>query len=353
MKHSRSAFVVFVLLIMALSAGTAIGSEKITLRVLGGFIKQVQSAAVEQPFYKKLGEDSGGKLDIQFRTMDELGQKGFQGMRQLKIGVFDIMTLQLGYVSGDEPFFQGVDLLGVAPDLTTARKITDAYWDEFDKRLQRKFGGKLLAIWPYGEQVYWFKDKVNGLDDFKGKKIRVFSRPMAEFVKHFGATGITLAFPEVYTSMHTGVIDGAVSGALAGNTGAWYEVANHLYIMPMGFSMQLHVVNLEFWNKLPADMRNLLTKRFKDMEEELWQLAAGATQDGINCSTGQGVCVNGKKAKMTVSYPSAKDKERMKKAVEEFILPDWAKTANKIDPQSSKVWNETAGRVANMVINPN
>ena len=205
---------------------------------------------MEEPFIKKLGPESGGKLDIQFRTMDELGQKGFQGMRQLKGGVFDIMEIQLGYVSGDDPFFQGVDLVGVSPDIGTARKVAEAYREEFDKRLQKKFGGKLLAIWPYGDQVFWFKDKVNGLDDFKGKKIRIFSRPMAEFVKKFGATGVSLAFPEVYTSLHTGVIDGAVSGTLAGNTAAWYEVANYIYPMPMGYSLQLHVANLEFWEKL-------------------------------------------------------------------------------------------------------
>ena len=45
--------------------------------------------------------------DIQFRTMDELGQKGFQALRQLKAGVFDIMEMQLGYISGEDPFFQG------------------------------------------------------------------------------------------------------------------------------------------------------------------------------------------------------------------------------------------------------
>jgi TRAP-type C4-dicarboxylate transport system substrate-binding protein len=350
MKLVKGIGIAGLLLGLGCFAATTVAAEKVTVRALGGFTKQVQSTVVEQPFFKKLGEESGGKLDIQFRTMDELGQKGFQGMRQLRGGLFDIMTMQLGYVSGDEPFFQGVDLVGVSPDIETARKVADAYREEFDKRLQQKFGGKLLAIWPYGDQIFWFKDKVTGLDDFKGKKIRVFSRPMADFVKKFGATGVTLAFPEVYTSLHTGVIDGAVSGSLAGNTASWYEVANYLYMMPMGYSLQIHVANLDFWNKLSPDMRNFLEKKFNDLEEELWKIGAGATQDGVNCNTGEGPCTYGKPGKMTVLTVSAEDKERMKQTVEEIILPEWAKSANKTDPQASEIWNRTAGKAADMAV---
>jgi TRAP-type C4-dicarboxylate transport system substrate-binding protein len=349
MKLLKGFTVLGMVMAFGLAAGTAPAADKTTVRVLGGFAKQIQST-IEEPFIKKLGPESGGKLDIQFRTMDELGQKGFQGMRQLKGGVFDIMEIQLGYVSGDDPFFQGVDLVGVSPDIATARKVTEAYRDEFDKRLQKKFGGKLLAIWPYGDQVFWFKDKVNGLDDFKGKKIRIFSRPMAEFVKKFGATGVSLAFPEVYTSLHTGIIDGAVSGTLAGNTAAWYEVANYIYPMPMGYSLQLHVVNHEFWEKLSPDMRDFLTKKFKELEDTLWKVGAEATQDGINCNTGKGACKYGKPGKMTVVPVSAKDKERMKKAVEEVVLPEWATSANKMDPKTSEIWNQTVGKAADMKI---
>jgi TRAP-type C4-dicarboxylate transport system substrate-binding protein len=326
------------------------GADKVTLRALGGFTQQVQSTRVEQPFFKKLGEESGGKLDVQFRTMDELGQKGFQAMRQLRAGVFDVMEIQLGYVSGDDPFFQGVDLVGVSPDIETARKLMEAYREEFDKRLQKKFEGKLLALWPYGDQVFWFKEKISGLDDFKGKKIRVFSRPMASFVEYFGATGVSMAFPEVYTSMQRGVIDGAVTGALAGNTASWFEVANYMYPMPVSFSMQAHVANLKFWNSLDPEMQEFLTKKFREMEDDLWKIGAEATQDGINCNTGQDSCQYGNKGKMELIPVSAEDKERMKEAVEKVILPEWAQSADKIDSGSSEIWNETAGKAAGVTI---
>jgi TRAP-type C4-dicarboxylate transport system substrate-binding protein len=339
-----------VLCTLMLISGPALSQDKVKIRALGGFTKQIQSTQVEQPFYKQLAEENGDKLDIQFRTMDELGQKGFQALRQLKAGVFDIMEMQLGYISGDDPFFQGVDLVGVSPDVATARKVADAYREEFDQRLQKKFNGKLLALWPYGDQVFWFKEKINSVDDFKGKKIRVFSRPMAEFVKHFGAIGVSMAFPEVYSSLQRGVIDGAVTGALAGNTASWFEVSEYLYPMPVGFSIQVHVANLDFWNGLDQKTRDLLTDKFKEMEDTLWQIGAEATQDGINCNTATGDCKYGKKGDMAVIEVSDADRKKMKIAVENSVLPGWAESANKIDKHSSSVWNNTAGAAAGVTI---
>lgn len=328
----------------------AVAAEKVTIRALGGFTKQIQSTLVEQPFFEELATKHGDRLDIQFRTMDELGQKGFQALRQLKAGVFDIMEMQLGYISGEDAFFQGVDLVGVAPDVETARKVADAYREEFDQRLQQKFNGKLLAIWPYGDQVFWFKEKINGLDDFQGKKIRVFSRPMAAFVQYFGATGVSMAFPEVYTSLQRGVIDGAVTGALAGNTASWYEVAEYVYPMPVGYSIQVHVANLDFWNKLDQETRDLLTTEFKSLEDKLWQIGAEATQDGINCNTGVGECKYGKQGTMKLVQVSDADRQRMKEAVEKVVLPEWAESATKIDKNATAVWNETAGAAAGVAI---
>jgi TRAP-type C4-dicarboxylate transport system substrate-binding protein len=336
--------------LLSLGVGTARAADKVSVRVLGGFTQQIQSTLIEEPFFKKLPQDSNGRVEIQFRTMDEVGQKGFQAMRQLRSGVFDLMEIQLGYVSGDDPFFQGVDLVGVAPEIKTARRVMEAYREAFDRRLQERFEGKLLALWPYGDQIFWFKDKINGLADFKGKKIRVFSRPMADFVQYFGGVGVSMAFPEVYTSLQRGVVDGAVTGALAGNTASWYEVAGYVYPMPVGYSMQAHVANLKFWNGLPADVREYLTKKMKDLEDELWRVAGEATELGINCNTGKDPCKYGKKGKMTLVPVSAEDKAKAQKAAQEVVLPKWAKDCNNVLGACSQMWNSSAGKAAGIQI---
>jgi TRAP-type C4-dicarboxylate transport system substrate-binding protein len=350
MRNLQLYCVAALLCLLSLGVGTVGAADKVSIRVLGGFTQQIQSTLIEEPFFKKLPQDSNGRVEVQFRTMDEVGQKGFQAMRQLKAGVFDIMEIQLGYVSGDDAFFQGVDLVGVAPDIQTARKTMEAYREAFDKRLQERFEGKLLALWPYGDQIFWFKGKIGGLADFKGKKIRVFSRPMADFVQYFGGIGVSMAFPEVYTSLQRGVVDGAVTGALAGNTASWYEVSDYIYPMPVGYSLQAHVANLKFWNGLSADVREFLTKKMRELENEMWRVGAEATEFGVNCNVGKDPCKYGKKGKMTLVPVSAEDKAKAQKAAEEVVLPKWAKDCTAVLGQCAEVWNGSVGKAAGIRI---
>ena len=258
--------------------------------------------------------------------------------------------MQSGYISGDDPHWQAIDFMGISPDIEACRQATEAYRPILDRGLKENFNGKLLCLWPYGTQVFYFKEPIKGLSDFKGKKIRVFTRPMAEFVSHFGATGVTLPFPDVYTSLQKGVIDGAITGALAGNTASWWEASSYLYTLPMGFSIQSHAVNLDFWNKLKPDQRDFLTKKFKELEDDFWKYGKEVEDDGIRCNTGGEPCKYGKKGNMTLIKPSKEDMGLMKKAAQDVILSNWAQECNKADPNCAEEWNETVGKVAGIKI---
>ena len=45
-----------------------------------------------------------------------------------------------------------------------------------------------------------------------------------------------------------------------------------------------------------------------------------------------------------------KENKKMKKAVENAVLPEWAQSANEIDKNASTIWNETAGAAAGVTI---
>ncbi len=338
--------VCLVITALLLFSTTSVAAKMTTVRIVGSFTNQIQSTLIEQPYFKKIKpEATKVNLDIQFRTMDELGQKGFNALRQLKAGVFDVIQMQSGSISGDDLHWQAIDFMGISPDIDSCRKATDAYRPILDKSLKR-FNGKLACLWPYGTQVFYFKTPIKGLEDFKGKKIRVLSRSTAEFVAYFGAVGVTLPFPDVYTSLQKGVIDGAITGALAGNTGSWWETANYLYTLPMGYSIQCHAVNLDFWNKLNSEQQDYLTQKFKELEDDFWKYGKEVDEDGIRCNTGDDLCKYGKKGKMILVKPTQKDMELMKQAAQEVILSSWAKECNKADANCSKEWNETVGKVA-------
>ena len=115
-----------------------------------------------------------------------VGVQAQDALRLIRSGAFDIMSVQIGQASRDDPFFEGIDLIGVSTDMAQLRKAVDAYRDAFDKRLQAKFNAKVLTLWPFGPQVFYCNTEIKSLDDLKGLKVRSFTPSMAALIQHLG-----------------------------------------------------------------------------------------------------------------------------------------------------------------------
>lgn len=88
-----------------------------------------------------------------------------------------------------------------------------------------------LAYGEEGFRHFFFKDEVKGLEDLKGLKIRVTSDPvMTEMVGNLGASATTVSFTELYSSLSTGVVDGAEQPTSNYRSNAFPEVAPYLLL---------------------------------------------------------------------------------------------------------------------------
>lgn len=231
-------------------------SGKIHLKVAGnllatGLIQQKK----EQPFFENLAKTTGLPVEVDYKPMDMTGIKDIEGLRVLKSGLFDIVTLRIAQVSRDEPFFLGLDLVGLNPDYETTRKVVDAYREPFDKRLQERFNAKLLGLWPFGPQVLFCKVPINGLTDLKNKKVRVYDQSLAKFIETLGGIPVTLSFGETQQALAKGVTDCAITGPSSANSAGWPEVSTHT--MPIGFqvAVQAYGINLDTWKKFSPSSR--------------------------------------------------------------------------------------------------
>ncbi len=320
------------------------------MRVAGNFTANVKHGEIEKPFFEGLADAAGVKLAMNYNPMDVVGVKAADALRLLRGGTFDVMTVQIGMVSRDDPFFEGIDLVGVSPDMASLRKVVEAYREVFDKRLQAKFNAKVLTLWPYGPQVFYCNGPVNSLADLKGLKVRSFTPSMSAMLEDLGATAVTLQASEVYPALQRGVASCGVTSPTSGNTGNWPEVTTNLLTLGVTGSMQGHFINLDSWNKFTKEEQDALEAQFKVLEDQLWQLALDANGDAVACNTGQDSCQNHKKFAMKLVEPSDEDREKLKDVTTRIVFPIWKKTCNAVDPDCTKVWNETAGVAANLTI---
>ena len=108
-------------------------------------------------------------------------------------------------------------------------------------------------------QIAWSSKKLTSLDDFKGQKIRATSPEQIEFLKRFGANGLTVGAPEVPSALERGVVDGVLT-ANAGGGKVWKDLLKYYYEIGLNFFEANIIVNKEAYAKLPANYRDVLTK---------------------------------------------------------------------------------------------
>jgi TRAP-type C4-dicarboxylate transport system substrate-binding protein len=342
--------------LVALAAATAVAvpafaQAPISLRVTGNFSQNTKHVdGVERPFFIGLSAASGVPLAVTYNPLDVLGIQAADSLRHLRSGAFDVMSVQIGMVARDDPFFEGLDLIGVSTNLADMRKAVDAYREAFDRRLQERFGAKVLTLWPFGPQIIYCATPIRSVDDLRGQKVRSFTPTMSALLQHFGATPVTLQFSEVYPALQRGVATCAITSATSGNTGNWPEVTTH--ILPLGLSgaVQGHFMTLAAWRRFTSEQQAALMREFAKMEQQLWDLAANSNDDALSCSTG-GECREHKRFSNTLVPVSEADQAKVNAAVAAVILPTWRDTCNRVWNQCTTVWNATVGRARGFTIN--
>lgn len=338
--------------LLTLGVATAQAQAPSTMRIAGNFSANGKhTGGIEKPFFDAFSKNTGLTLTPNYNPMDVLGVQAADALRLLRSGAFDVMSVQIGMASRDDPFFEGIDLVGVSTDMVQLRKVVDAYRGVFDKRLQEKFGAKVLTLWPFGPQVFYCNAPIKTLDDLKGLKVRSFTPSMAALIQNLGGTPVTLPFSEVYPALQRGVANCGVTSPTSGNSGKWPEVTTHFLPLSVSGSVQGHFMNLAYWNKFSAAEQAKIEAEFKRMENQMWDLAITANGDAMNCNVGKDPCTENTKFKMTMVDVAPADAAKIKAAVSTIVLPIWKEACNKVDPNCSKTWNETVGKAAGLTIN--
>jgi TRAP-type C4-dicarboxylate transport system substrate-binding protein len=309
--------------------------------VATGLIQQTR----EQPFFENFAKNTGLPIDVDYKPMDVLGVKDADGLRVLKSGLFDVVTLRLAQVSRDEPFFLGPDIVGLSTDYEKARKVVDAYREAFDKRLQERYGGKLLGIYPFGPQVVFCKVAIGGLADLKGKKVRVYDQSLAKFIEKLGGIPVTISFGETQQALERGVTDCAITGPSSANSAGWPEVTSHF--MPIGFQIALnaYALNLSKWNALTPDQKAKLTEAFRKYEGEVWTYSKDLFDDASRCNVGKEPCKTVKKFKMVDVPVKPADEKLVHDALINVSLPTWSELCDKSYDKCSATWKQIVGPV--------
>ena len=220
-------------------------------------------AAVES-MGKKLEAATSGRIKLQMFPGAVLGEEK-EAVEQTQLGAIQIARISLGVIGPIVPEVNVFNMPFVFRDVAHMRKVIDG--DVGAELLDKvtKSSSRLVALgWmDGGSRSLYTKKPVRSPADLKGQKIRMMGNPLfVDTMNAMGGNGISMAYGEVFTSLQTGVIDGAE------NNPPSYFTANH-YTTPAKYYAQtnhliipeIFVMSKVTWDKLtPADQA--LVKKF-------------------------------------------------------------------------------------------
>lgn len=313
------------------------------LKVLGQPMSVGLIQKKEQAFFENFAKRTGLDVKVIYTPIDVTGFKSVETMRLMKNGLFDIISIRMGEASQDEPFFMGLDLVGLNPDYKTARQTYELAREPLIKRMKERFNTELLGLWCFGPQVLFCKPEITGVKDLKGKKVSASNKGRSVFLESVGAVPVALDFPDVQQALSKGVIDCAITGASSANTAGWTEVTD--YFMGIGFQMAFNAygINTKTMSKFTPEEQTIIRRTFADFADEVWGYSEELYDDALRCITGQDPCTTGPKRNLKNVPVEQDDVALFNEGVRAVSYPVWAELCDKSFKGCSDLWKQLFG----------
>lgn len=210
-------------------------------------------------FAEIVKEKSGGKIEVKLFPGGTLGGD-VQTLSSVQGGIVEMSVMNAGILSGTVKEFGVVDL----PFLFATPEEADAVMDgPIGTALAEKLPAQRLVglgFWELGfRHLTNNRRPVNGVEDVAGLKIRTVQSavPIATF-NTLGANAVPLPYPELYSALETGTVDGQ-ENPLANIVNAKFtEVQKYLSLTGHQYNPQIVIVSKTFWDRLDAEEQTLL-----------------------------------------------------------------------------------------------
>ncbi len=295
MKMKMTAFGVLSVLVL-LSAPLSRAEEKILPRMrisVENTAAHVHTQAV-QKFAEELAEKAKGRLRVEFFHSAELFRDR-DVLYALNLGKVEMAVPGTWHIDRYEPS-AGIFLLpvfyGREPEYNY-RVLAGPAGDEINRRIEDRLGVKIPGRWIDLGHAHLFSIKKPILRhaDIEGMPIRVAGGVANEMrIRALGGKPTTIAWPDLPGKLSLGVVDGVltthetIASARLWEYGIRYAFEDREY-----FPQYVPLIRGDFWNRLPDDLREIITEIWESHVAEARRAAAAAQAEAREMLLAEGV----------------------------------------------------------------
>jgi tripartite ATP-independent transporter DctP family solute receptor len=286
---ARAAAVATVLA-FGLSAGTASAQShkiKVGVSTPPGYSYNV---GLEE-FKRLVEQDTKGEVAVSIFPSAQLGGEVEMG-KNVQLGTLEATVIS---TSNASPFHKPLQVLSVPYLLKSIScgmtVLHGQVGQDFSKALLDKAGIRVLGWYTFGmRQLFNTKRDVKTVGDLKGLKIRVPPDKYLEMTwRTLGASPVPLPFPEVFSALQQGVIDGDANPISSVKQFKWYEVVKHVSYANVAVGLSPFIINDKAFQKLTPAQQKAVTAAAAASEKANQKADAATTEDASSFLKKEGV----------------------------------------------------------------
>jgi len=241
---------------------------------------------------EKVKARTNGQVEIQIFPNSQLGSD-LDVTEQSRLGAAVIANTTPSYLGQWVPDFEVVGGPFFLQNVAQIDKVVNSdLIAGLKKKLTDERGLRILALnWFFGDRhMITAKKPITTLEDMKGMKIRVPNSPLwVETVAAMGGSPTPLDFSEVYTSLQSGVIDGAEAPLTTLYGSKLYEVAKNVALTAHLSQVNGLVIGEKYYQTLSPDVRKVLEEEAVAAGKAMTQLTLDQTAQFKQKLADQGV----------------------------------------------------------------
>jgi TRAP-type C4-dicarboxylate transport system substrate-binding protein len=219
---------------------------------------------------------SNGAIEVEMFIGTQLCSNGAECLQGIADGNIDVYISTSGGASGIFPFVQVLDL----PYLMSDDRVAEAALSngtEFIntmKEMTLEASGGMIRLMTVGNTGGWrnfanTKRRVQAPSDMEGLKIRTVVADLPqELVKALGASPTPISWPELFTSLQTGVVEGSKNG-ITDIMGMKFPDAGLQYVTLDGHAYMgaLWFMNNEILKSMPPELQRVVVDGFYQLQQ--------------------------------------------------------------------------------------
>ena len=312
---------------MTFALGSAGAQQKLVLKASDVHPEGYPTVAAVESMGKKLEKATNGRLSVQmFPSMQLGGEK--EAIEQAQVGAIALARVSVGALGPVVDQLNVFNLPYVFRNTDHMRKVIDGQiGTDLLNDVTNSGKGLIGLAWmdAGARNFYDTKKPIKDLADLKGQKIRVMGNPMfVDMANSMGANGVPLGYDQVFSSLQTGVIDGAENNPPSFVFDNHYQVAKYYTIDEHLIVPEMLVMSKKIFDSLSKDEQADVKKFSREAqleERKLWEVYEQQALD------------KAKKAGIQIIQVSAADK----KAFQAAVKPVWDKYGPKYEAMIKRI----------------